>query len=88
MPEDVKSDIILSCAKNKTVVYVVPQFYEISLYRSRTINLNDLMVMLVDISGDKCDFGALKQSLHDEGEKQGMQINVMHEDIFNSMHRI
>ncbi len=47
-----------------------------------------VMVMLVDISGDKCDFGALKHSLHDEGEKQGMQINVMHEDIFNSMHRI
>jgi len=51
VPEDVKSDIILSCAKNKTVVYIVPQFYEISLYRSRTINLNDLMVMLVDRMG-------------------------------------
>lgn len=51
VPEDVKSDIILSCAKNKTVVYVVPQFYEISLYKSRIINLNDLMVMLVDRMG-------------------------------------
>jgi exopolysaccharide biosynthesis polyprenyl glycosylphosphotransferase len=51
VPEDVKSDIILSCAKHKTVVYIVPQFYEISLYRSRVINLNDLMVMLVDRMG-------------------------------------
>ena len=51
LEEDVKSDIILSCAKNKTVVYVVPQFYEISLYKSRIINLNDLMVMLVDRMG-------------------------------------
>ena len=51
VPEDVKSEIILSCAKNKTVVYVVPQFYEISLYKSRIINLNDLMVMLVDRMG-------------------------------------
>ena len=51
VPEDVKSDIILACAKHKTVVYVVPQFYEISLYRSRTINLNDLMVMLIDRMG-------------------------------------
>jgi len=47
-----------------------------------------VMVMLVDISGENCDFNALKQSLHDKGEEQGMQINVMHEDIFNSMHRI
>lgn len=51
VPEDVKSDIILTCAQHKTVVYVVPQFYEISLYRSRVINLNDLMVMLIDRMG-------------------------------------
>lgn len=51
VPEDVKSEIILLCAKNKTVVYVVPQFYEISLYKSRVINLNDLMVMLIDRMG-------------------------------------
>ncbi len=51
VPEDVKSEIILLCAKNKTVVYVVPQFYEISLYKSRIINLNDLMVMLIDRMG-------------------------------------
>lgn len=51
VPEDVKSDIILNCAQHKTVVYVVPQFYEISLYRSRVINLNDLMVMLIDRMG-------------------------------------
>ena len=51
VPEDVKSDIILACAKYNTVVYVVPQFYEISLYKSRIIYLNDLMVMLMDRMG-------------------------------------
>lgn len=51
VPEDVKSDIILACAKYDTVVYVVPQFYEISLYKSRIIYLNDLMVMLMDRMG-------------------------------------
>lgn len=51
VPEDVKSEIILLCAKNRTVVYVVPQFYEISLYKSRVINLNDLMVMMIDRMG-------------------------------------
>lgn len=48
VPEDAKSEIILLCAKQRTVAYVVPQFYEISLYRSRLINLNDLMVFLLD----------------------------------------
>ena len=51
VPEDVKSDIILSCAKYKAVAYVVPQFYEISLYRSRLISLNDLMVFMLDRMG-------------------------------------
>ncbi len=51
VPEDVKSDIILSCAKQKTVAYIVPQFYEISLYRTRLIYLNDLMVFLLDRMG-------------------------------------
>lgn len=48
VPEDVKSEIILMCAKNKTVAYIVPQFYEISLYKSRLIHLNDLMVFILD----------------------------------------
>lgn len=48
VPEDAKSEIILMCAKQRTVAYIVPQFYEISLYRSRLINLNDLMVFLLD----------------------------------------
>ena len=63
VPEDVKSDIILSCAKNKTVVYVVPQFYEISLYKSRIINLNDLMVMLVDRMGLTFEQSLMKRTM-------------------------
>lgn len=51
VPEDVKSEIILMCAKNKTVAYIVPQFYEISLYKSRLIHLNDLMVFILDRMG-------------------------------------
>jgi len=47
-----------------------------------------VMVMLVDISVEGCDFNGLKSALHEIGEGMGMQINVMHEDIFNSMHRI
>ncbi len=46
------------------------------------------MVMLVDISDISVDFPALSQKLNDLGEEIGMVIHVMHEDIFNSMHRI
>ncbi|MBE6561797.1 MAG: ACT domain-containing protein [Ruminococcaceae bacterium] len=46
------------------------------------------MVMLVDITDISVDFPALSQKLNDLGEEIGMVIHVMHEDIFNSMHRI
>lgn len=47
-----------------------------------------VMVMLVDISDEGCDFSKLRGELNVLAEELGMQINIMHEDIFNSMHRI
>jgi len=47
-----------------------------------------VMVMLVDISDIHVDFPALTKTMNELGEKIGMVIHVMHEDIFNSMHRI
>ncbi len=47
-----------------------------------------VMIMLVDISEYDCDFSDLKNRLEKLGEEIGMKINVMHEDIFNSMHKI
>lgn len=46
------------------------------------------MVMLIDISDLTDDFAALQQALFELGDRIGMKIHVMHEDIFNSMHRI
>ena len=46
------------------------------------------MIMLVDISELSADFSDLSGSLEELGNKNGMKIHVMHEDIFNSMHRI
>ena len=46
------------------------------------------MVMLIDISDLSSDFSALQNSLYALGDKIGMKIHVMHEDIFNSMHHI
>ncbi len=48
VPADNKSDIIMRCAKQNTVTYLVPQFFEISLYKSRMINFNDMMVFMLD----------------------------------------
>jgi ACT domain-containing protein len=44
------------------------------------------MIMLVDISEMKGELSKLRGEL--EKNSMGMKINVMHEDIFNSMHRI
>jgi len=47
-----------------------------------------VMVMIVEIHKINCEFGAFSDSLTSLGAQLGMDIRVMHEDIFNSMHRI
>ena len=44
------------------------------------------MVMLIDITNMNCELDALKENLMKN--VSDMTIHVMHEDIFNSMHRI
>ena len=46
------------------------------------------MIMLVDISELKGEFSEMAKEMSEMGEKMGLSIHVMHEDIFNSMHRI
>lgn len=46
------------------------------------------MIMLVDISRLKVDFAVLADTLSKLGDEQGLKILTMHEDIFNTMHRI
>ena len=46
------------------------------------------MVMLVDISNSEVDFDDLRSTLAGLGDQKGLKILCMHEDIFNSMHRI
>lgn len=46
------------------------------------------MIMLVDISGSSGDFPTFSEQLREFGEKSGLSVHTMHEDIFNSMHRI
>ena len=44
------------------------------------------MVMLIDITDINMEFSELAEAL--EKNVEGMEVHVMHEDIFNSMHRI
>lgn len=46
------------------------------------------MTMLIDITECTKDYSILADNLKKCGEDMGLQIHVMHEDIFNSMHRI
>ncbi|MCI9449547.1 MAG: ACT domain-containing protein [Clostridiales bacterium] len=46
------------------------------------------MIMMIDISELTSDFSLLSEGLSKLGNEIGMKIHVMHEDIFNSMHRI
>ena len=47
-----------------------------------------VMVMLTDIAGLQCSFKAFADDMDQLGQEMNMEIRVMHEDIFNSMHRI
>lgn len=46
------------------------------------------MIMLADLSGLTKPFGDFSAEMEKLGEKMGMSVHVMHETIFNSMHRI
>lgn len=46
------------------------------------------MIMMIDISEMNKDFVELGDKLSVLGKELGLSIHTMHEDIFNSMHRI
>ncbi len=46
------------------------------------------MVTLVDISSCNIPFDILSEKLDKKGVELGLKIQIQHEDIFNSMHRI
>ena len=46
------------------------------------------MIMMVDITKATVEFSTLVDAMEKIGQEMGLKIYVMHEDIFNSMHRI
>lgn len=64
-------------------------------YQANIIDVNQTvmedmfaMVMLTEIDKLSADLSVLRKTLEKMGEENNLQIHVMHEDIFNSMHRI
>lgn len=47
-----------------------------------------VMIMLVDMDNAKKSISEMQTKLDTLGEETGLKIHIMHEDIFNSMHRI
>ncbi|MBQ2676133.1 MAG: ACT domain-containing protein [Clostridia bacterium] len=46
------------------------------------------MIMMSDVSDCNIPFSEFSDKMKKLGEDMGLSIHVMHEDIFNSMHRI
>ena len=46
------------------------------------------MIMMADTSSSEVDFTVLANRLENLGKENNLVIHAMHEDLFNSMHRI
>ena len=73
------AEVSMLCAKHSVNIIEVTQSI-----------LQDMfcMIMLVDV--DKCDisFTSFADEISSLGEKTGLSMNAVHEDIFNTMHHI
>ncbi len=67
------------CAQNNVNVVEVTQSILQDLFA---------MIMMVDISKCSVPFSELSDQLEALGDEMNLKIHTMHEDIFNSMHRI
>lgn len=73
------ADVSAICAKSQANIVDVTQSILSDLFA---------MVMVVEIDKLSVPFTELKAQLEELGQKRTLQIHLMHEDIFNSMHRI
>jgi len=47
-----------------------------------------VMVMLTEITDSNCSFVDFSEKMNALGKENNLDVRVMHEDVFNSMHRI
>ena len=64
--------------------------YNVNVLEVSQSVLSDMfcMIMICDIDNMSVSFDAFADNLSAFGEEENLKVHVMHEDIFNSMHRI
>lgn len=64
--------------------------YDINITEVSQTIMDDMfcMIMMADISASTVEFNTFSDELSKYGDENNLSIHVMHEDIFNSMHRI
>jgi ACT domain-containing protein len=73
------ASISTACAKYKNNILEVTQSVMQDLF---------VMIMLIDINECTIPFTEFADEMAELGTEMGLSIRAMHEDIFNSMHRI
>ncbi len=73
------AEVSMECAKHKANIVDITQSVLKDYFA---------MIMLVEIEKMETEFAVFQKELSDLGAKKGLDIRVMHEEIFNSMHRI
>lgn len=49
---------------------------------------NFVMMMMVDLSNSDISIDELRKEMLDEGKDMGVEVNIMNEKVFSTMHRI
>lgn len=73
------AEVSMECAKHKANIVDITQSVLKDYFA---------MIMLVEIEKMETEFAVFQRELSELGRKKGLDIRVMHEEIFNSMHRI
>ena len=73
------ADVSMECAKHNANIVDITQSVLKDYFA---------MIMLVEIDNMKTEFSEFQKELSLLGERRGLDVRAMHEDIFNSMHRI
>lgn len=73
------AEVSMECAKHKANIVDITQSVLKDYFA---------MIMLVEIERMETEFAVFQRELSELGQKKGLDIRVMHEEIFNSMHRI
>lgn len=73
------AEVSMECAKHKANIVDITQSVLKDYFA---------MIMLVEIEKMETEFAVFQKELGELGQKKGLDIRVMHEEIFNSMHRI